>query len=123
MVRTFAGERDHYLCVAITDAAGRVLLKLSFESMTVVNVKEDVHEAHSKVDGKSVLLEKLGKARGITQVILASGDYLGEVRRTSILSYEYRPPTLNAPPAASPRRERSFQSAWDPVRSKKIFIM
>ena len=54
MVRTFAGERDHYICVAITDAAGRVLLKLSFESMTVVNVKEEVHEAHSTKRGITV---------------------------------------------------------------------
>ena len=61
------------------DPAGTVTVTLSFENVPMTSVKASVHEAHDIVDEKSVLLEKLGKARWIAEAIIAAGDYIGEV--------------------------------------------
>ena len=55
-------------------------MKLSFEKVSIEGIKQGVLQAHAAVDQKTVLLDKLGRGRGIAQIILASGDYLGEVR-------------------------------------------
>ena len=45
----------------------------------LVNTKVAVQSAHDVVERKPVILDKLGKARKIVDLILKAGDYVGEV--------------------------------------------
>ena len=72
-----------YLQIELSDSARHVSVTLSFEPISIQSIGEGVHVAQEIVDKKPVILEKLGRARGIVDVIRSSAEFVGEVRLTS----------------------------------------
>ena len=64
----------------VTDAQQQIGCTAADEQLALVDsVRAEIDHAREVVDKKPVIIEKLGRARGVIDVILKSAEFVGEV--------------------------------------------